>query len=202
MDEKALIEAAQGGDLDAFNRLVLAYQDQAYNVAYRIVNNSVIAEDATQNAFIKAHRALGGFRGGSFRAWIFRIVTNACYDELRRLKRHQGVPLEPHDSEGEEIENVYWLADPSESPEDSAMRTELRIAIARCLETLPTEYRSTMVLVDVQGLDYAEAAEALKRPIGTVKSRMARARMRMRDCLMSYQELISDVLRLGDEIAQ
>src|SRR3970282_77825 len=104
MDEDVLIEEAKRGDLDSFNRLVLAYQDQAYNVAYRIVNDSEVAADATQNAFISAYRALGGFRGGSFRAWILRIVTNACYDEIRRLKRHTGIPLEPLDSEGEEIE--------------------------------------------------------------------------------------------------
>ncbi|HJS29355.1 MAG TPA: sigma-70 family RNA polymerase sigma factor [Anaerolineales bacterium] len=202
MDEIELIEAAKGGDLDAFNRLVLAYQDQAYGVAYRIAYDPDVAADATQNAFISAYRALGGFRGGSFRAWILRIVTNACYDELRRLKRHRGIPLEPMDSEGEEIESAPWLADPSESPEETALRAELRIAIEGCIRNLPEEYRVALELVDVQGLDYAEAAEALKRPIGTIKSRMARARMRIRDCLKAYKELLPESLRLGEEIFQ
>ena len=85
------------------------------------------------------------------------------------------------------------------SPEDSALRSELRVAIARCIEKLPQEYRSAIVLVDVQGLDYAEAAETLQRPIGTIKSRMARARMQVRECLKAYQELLPDTLRLGEE---
>jgi RNA polymerase sigma-70 factor (ECF subfamily) len=202
MDERELIEQAQRGDLDSFNRLVLIYQDQAFNVAYRIVNDPELAADATQNAFISAYRALKGFRGGSFRSWVLRIVTNACYDELRRLKRQPAVPLEPLDREGEEVESASWLADPSESPEDNLVRSELRSVLTGCIQKLPPEYRSALVLVDVQGLDYAEAAQALGRPIGTIKSRIARARMQIRDCLKGYQELLPDSLRLRREISQ
>lgn len=92
MDEKALIQDALQGDLDAFNRLVLAYQDRVYNQAYRVLGESQAADDATQEAFISAYKNLRSFRGGSFRAWLLRIVTNACYDELRRRKRRPNHP--------------------------------------------------------------------------------------------------------------
>ena len=95
MDEQALIAGARGGDLDSFNRLVLAYQDMAFNLAYRMLGDDALAEDATQNAFISAYRSLHAYRGGSFRAWVLRMVTNTCYDELRRRHRHPETPLEP-----------------------------------------------------------------------------------------------------------
>ena len=94
MDEAALIDSARRGDLNAFNRLVLAYQDLVYNHAMRVMGENAAAEDATQEAFISAYRNLSGYRGGSFRAWLLRIVTNACYDELRRRKRRPSTPLE------------------------------------------------------------------------------------------------------------
>jgi RNA polymerase sigma-70 factor (ECF subfamily) len=94
MDEVELIQYAQKGDLDAFNRLVLAYQDMVYNQAYRVIGESDAAEDATQEAFISAYRKIHTYRGGSFKAWLLRIVTNACYDELRRRKRRPTTPLE------------------------------------------------------------------------------------------------------------
>ena len=95
MDEPALIHDAQHGDLEAFNRLVLAYQDALYNTALRILGDDSQAADATQEAFISAFRSLNSYRGGSFKAWLLRTVTNACYDELRRQKRRPTVPLEP-----------------------------------------------------------------------------------------------------------
>ena len=104
MDEASLIQAARQGDLDAFNRLVLAYQDRLYTQAYRLLGEAEAAEDATQEAFISAYRNIHTYRGGSFRGWLLRIVTNACYDELRRRKRRPTQPLEPLDEEDEEIE--------------------------------------------------------------------------------------------------
>jgi len=95
MDEAALIRQAQQGDLDAFNRLVLAYQDLAFNVAYRLMSDPAEAQDVTQDAFVSAYRKLDSFRGGSFKAWLLRIVTNAGYDALRKRKRQPVVPLEP-----------------------------------------------------------------------------------------------------------
>ena len=199
MDEVAFINAAKGGDLEAFNRLVLAYQDLAYSVAYRIMNDPEQAADATQTGFLSAYRNIKGFRGGSFRSWILRIVTNACYDELRRQKRRPTTPLEPLTQDGEEVESPNWLADPGELPEDAALRAELGRAIQHCIQKLSPDFRAVVVLVDVQGLDYAEASAVLGRPLGTIKSRLARARVRLQRCLQGFQELLPSAFRLERE---
>lgn len=199
MDEAGLIQDAMQGDLNAFNRLVLAYQDLAYTQAYRIMGEPSAAEDATQEAMISAYKNIKSFRGGSFKAWLLRIVTNSCYDELRRRKRRPTTPLEPLDSEDEEVESPYWLADPNEQPDEAAERIELGQAIQDCLNGLPDEFRVVVVLVDVQGMDYQEASGMMDIPLGTIKSRLARARMRLRECLQGFWELLPDVFRLGDE---
>jgi RNA polymerase sigma-70 factor, ECF subfamily len=199
MDEVALITAAQQGDITAFNNLVLTYQDLVYNQAYRMMGEPEYAADATQEAFISAYRNLRSYRGGSFRAWLLRIVTNACYDELRRRQRRPTTSLEPIDDVGEEIESPHWLADPGETPEDSLERAELGTAIQNCLDDLPLDFRSAVILVDIQGMDYSEAAQAVGKPVGTIKSRLARARSRLRDCLQGFGELLPAVFRQGEE---
>jgi RNA polymerase sigma-70 factor, ECF subfamily len=199
MDEGALISAAQAGDLNAFNSLVQTYQDMLFNQAYRVMGEPEYAADATQEAFISAYKKLRSYRGGSFRAWLLRIVTNACYDELRRRQRRPTTSLEPLDDGGDEIESPQWLTDPGETPEDSLERAELSTAIQRCLNDLPSDFRSVVVLVDVQGLDYAQAAQAIGKPVGTVKSRLARARTRLRDCLRGFGELMPVGFRQGVE---
>ena len=196
MDEARLINDAVRGDLDAFNRLVLVYQEQAYNLAYRMLNDGDAAADATQTAFISAYRNLKSYRGGSFRAWVMRMVTNACYDELRRRQRRPSVPLEPLDVDSdEEIESPPWLADDHLSPEEQLESQELEKAISHCIQNLPEEFRAVVVLVDVQGYDYAEVSEVLGKPLGTIKSRLARARLRLRDCLAGFKELIPAFFR-------
>jgi RNA polymerase sigma factor (sigma-70 family) len=199
MDEAALIQAAKEGDLNAFNHLVQVYQDLVFNQAYRVMGEPDYAADATQEAFISAYRKLRSYRGGSFRAWLLRIVTNACYDELRRRQRRPTTSLEPMDDGGEEIESPHWLADPGETPEDSLERSELGLAIQSCLDQLPLDFRSVVILVDVQGMDYSEAAQAVGKPVGTIKSRLARARTRLRDCLKGFGELLPAVFRQGEE---
>ncbi len=199
MDEPALIQAAQHGDLDAFNTLVLAYQDVVYNTALRILNDEDLAADAAQEAFLSAFRAMNSYRGGSFRAWLLRTVTNACYDELRRKKRRPTTPLEPETDEGEDMESPRWLADPSASPEQQLDQAELEHAIQHCLENLPTDFRAVVVLADIQGLDYSEVAVAVKSPIGTIRSRLARARSRLRECLQAFRELLPVAFRLEEE---
>ena len=199
MDETALIQSARQGDLDAFNRLVLAYQDMVFGQAYRMMGESEAAEDAAQDAFISAFRNLGGYRGGSFKAWLLRIVTNLCYDELRRRQRRPTTPLEPVDQDDEEVESPRWLSDPGETPEEQAERAELAQALQHCLDNLPVEFRSVVALVDIQGLDYTEAAQAIGKPLGTVKSRLARARLRMRECLQGAWELLPEAFRLVEE---
>jgi RNA polymerase sigma-70 factor (ECF subfamily) len=198
VDEIGLIQSAKKGDLDAFNRLVLEYQNLAYNVAYRMMNDPASAEDITQDAFISAYRKLNSFRGGSFKAWLLRIVTNASYDELRKHKRRPTTSLEPV-SDDDEIESPAWLADPGESPEEVAARGELANAIQECLEKLGTDFKTVVVLVDLQGFDYTEAAATINKPLGTVKSRLARARLRMQNCLQGFGELLPVQYRLKNE---
>lgn len=190
MEEQTLIQAAQRGDLEAFNRLVLSYQDMVYNQAYRMLSDAAAAADAAQEAFIAAFRNIRGFRGGVFKAWLLRIVTNICYDDLRRRQRRPTTSLEPLDDAGEEIESPAWLSDPRAAPEEALERRELERAIMRCLDRLPPEFRAVVLLVDVQGLDYDEAAHSLGRPVGTVKSRLARARARLQECLQTFWELL------------
>lgn len=198
MEETTLIRDAKRGDLDAFNRLVLEYQDMLYNTAYRVLGNPALAADATQEAFISAFKKLKSYRGGSFKAWLLRIVTNACYDELRRQKRRPKTPLEPLTDEGEEMETPRWIADPSASPEEQLETAELDRAIQNCIENLPPDFRTVIVLTEIQGLDYKEAASALKTPLGTIKSRLARARSRLRDCLAQIRELLPAAFRLEE----
>ncbi len=199
MDEADLISAAVRGDLNSFNRLVLAYQEMVFNQAYRLIGDPSAAEDATQEAFLSAYRNLKSYRGGSFRAWLLRIVTNASYDVLRWRKRRPTTPLEPVDAEEDEVESPAWLADPGETPEARTERTELNRAIQNCLEGLSPDFRAAVVLVDVQGLDYDEAALSIGAPVGTVKSRLARARERLRNCLQGFWELLPAEFRLLEE---
>ena len=199
MDEAALILDAQRGDLDAFNRIVLAYQDLLYNTALRILGDEALAADATQDSFISAFRNITAYRGGSFKGWLMRTVTNACYDELRRKKRRPSVPLEPTNNDDEEMESPRWLADPSMSPEQKFEADELEHAIQHCLDALPVDFRTVVVLADIQGLDYTEVASAVRVPLGTIKSRLARARLRLRECLQGFQELLPSAFRLEEE---
>ena len=200
MDELALVHAALEGDLDAFNRLVLAYQDMAFNLAYRMLSDDDTAEDVTQTAFISAYTHLKDYRGGSFKAWLMRMVTNACYDELRRRQRRPTVPLTPmDDDDNEEIESPAWLADPTASPEEQVSAGELDRAVQHCLENLPDDFRAVVVMVDVEGLDYQEVAQAIGKPLGTIKSRLARARLKLRDCLQGFWELLPAQFRLFGE---
>ena len=199
MDEPALILDAQRGDLDSFNRLVLAYQDSLFNTALRILGDDDLAADATQEAFISAFRSINSYRGGSFKAWLMRTVTNACYDELRRQKRRPTVPLEPTNDDDEEMETPRWLADSSMSPEQKFEAAELEHAIQHCLDALPTDFRTVVVLADVQGMDYSEVALAARVPLGTIKSRLARARLRLRECLQGFWELLPATFRLEKE---
>ena len=190
MDEQALIQSALRGDMDAFNRLVLAFQDMAYNTAYRIMGEGVAAEDATQEAFISMYQKLHTYRGGSFKAWILRIVTNACYDELRRRQRRPVTPLEPEDEDGELVESPKWMEDTSPTPDESMDQSELEGAIQHCLDGLDENFRTVVVLVDVSGEDYETVAGIIKKPMGTVKSRLARARQKLQDCLQGFWELL------------
>lgn len=197
MDESVLIQMAKKGDLDAFNQLVVMYQTQVYNLACRMMSDTMLADDVTQTTFINAYEHIGSFRGGSFRAWLLRIASNNCYDEMRRTKRKPTTDLHPIISEGEEeLEDPVWLTDDGELPEDFVAGKELEAAIQRCIDQLQTKFKAILIMVDVQGMDYKEAAGAAGSPVGTVRSRLARARERVQECLQGFAELLPEKYRL------
>jgi len=193
MNEEALIRQAKKGDVAAFNRLVLYYQEAVYNVAYWITGDPQSAEDIAQETFITAYQSLNRFRGGSFKAWILRIATNRCYDELRRHKRR---PQSSIEEMTEENDSAAFLRSPEDGPEQHRQRVELAVAIERCLDGLPEDQRVATVLCDVEGHDYQEIADIMRVSLGTVKSRLSRARARLRDCLQQSQELLHTNYRL------
>ncbi|MCX6028582.1 MAG: sigma-70 family RNA polymerase sigma factor [Chloroflexi bacterium] len=192
-DEQTLIAAARRGDLPAFNQIILHYQGLAYNVAYRILGDGDSASDATQDGFIKAFQRLNQYRGGSFKAWMLRIVTNTCYDTLRAHKRRPTTSLEKED---EDPEHDSKLQDPAERPDAYALRHELAVAIQAAIVKLPPDQRATLVLSDIEGLDYQEIAAATGAALGTVKSRLSRARAKLRDLLLAQGELLPARYRL------
>lgn len=188
-DEQALIRLARRGDLDAFNALVLRFQDSAYTLAFRIMGDPHSAADAAQEAFITAYRRLNTYRGGSFRAWVLRITTNQCYDEMRRRQRRPAVSVE-------DMGDEPALPDDADTPEEVVQQRELNRAIQECIGALNPDQRVVLVLCDVEGLDYQAIADQLGAQIGTVKSRLSRARASVRDCLQGVRELLPSAYRL------
>lgn len=193
MNETDAIRNAQKGNLAAFNQLVMAHQGTAYNVAFRLMGQTDSAADATQEAFIKAFKSIKQYRGGSFKSWLLRIVSNTCYDQLRYDKRRPVDPLEPEDADADYAPH---LIEPSERPEEIAMRHELNDMLQQAIQQLPLEQRLILVLSDVEGLNYQEIAETAELSLGTVKSRLSRARTRLRDILWQ-QELLPPQYRLN-----
>jgi RNA polymerase sigma factor (sigma-70 family) len=183
LNEADLVLAAQKGDLQAFNQIVLLYQDRIFNQALRLLRDEDSAEDITQNTFLTAYRCLPGVRIGSFRSWLFRVCTNACYDELRRRKRRPVSSLGYEDEADERLLPPYDWPDSNTLPEKESERHELERIIHQALNRLVPDQRAVVVLVDLQGFDYLEAAQVLGVPVGTVKSRLARARLRLHHLL-------------------
>src|SRR5512143_926953 len=136
LSEKTLIQAAQCGDLEAFNLLVVRYQNLLFGIALRLLNDEDVAADAVQEAMISAFRRFNTFRGDSLRSWLARVVVNACYDEMRKKHRQHSVPLELFNADGEEIETSYWLIDPESDPETQFESYELETAIQKSLDKL------------------------------------------------------------------
>ena len=181
--EALWIEKAAQGDLEAFNQLVLMYQDMSYNHAYALLGDPDLSEDAAQESFIKAFQNIGSLRGGSLRSWLLKIVTNSAYDLLRRSHRRPTQPLFPTDEDGEEMESPAWIADPNASVQETVEQKEDTQYVYKLLDELPPVYRSVITLIDIDELDYTEAARILNVPLGTVKSRLARARLQMKEKL-------------------
>ncbi|MFN8379328.1 MAG: sigma-70 family RNA polymerase sigma factor [Anaerolineae bacterium] len=181
-----MVAAARRGNLDAYNSLVLQFQDAVYSLAYRLMGDRDIAADAAQESVIVAWRRLDSYRGGSFRAWLLKITANHCYDEFRRRKRAPSVSLEAVTGEDD---SFLPIAANDETPEQAVQRVELQRAIQRCLMALPPDQRVVAVLSDVEGFEYQAIAEQVGAALGTVKSRLSRARAALRECLRDALEL-------------
>lgn len=183
--DESLIHEAQSGSLQSFNSLVERYQTQAYSLALRYVGDNYLAEDVTQEAFLSAWNSLGSFKGGSFRAWLFRIVLNECRDIHRKSARQPQMSLEKMLEEG----SLLGIAEPSAGPDTVAMSGSTLRAIERCMQRLPDDQRVAVTLSDVQGFSYDEISVVLGVPVGTVKSRINRGRVQLRKLLLESGEL-------------
>lgn len=181
LDPTPMINAARLGDDGAFNRLVDLYQSTTERVAFHILRTEEAAADAVQDAWIKVHQAIARFEDGNFKAWLLRIVTNTCYDHLRRQRRRPAVSLDEL-VESSHMEFADHVA--HTNPERAALQREQGEVLMAAINELSTWHREVVVLVDVQGYDYGEAAALLNVPLGTVKSRLSRARAILRDRLI------------------
>lgn len=183
-DEEAVVARARAGDRTAFAQLMEHYQSACYGLAWRLIGDAEQAADATQDAFIHAYGAIARFRGGIFRSWLLRITANASYDILRRAQRRPTTALpEPEEGQAE-------LPDAdAPNPVAEATRSELYRQLDRALRLLPEDQRTAVVLCDVYGMDYNEVAEATGSALGTVKSRLHRGRLRLRELMAEHREL-------------
>ena len=177
-EEYALVQRIQSGDSDAFAVLMDLYQKQVYHLALRTVGNPEDAADMTQEAFLRAYRAIGSFRGDSkLSVWLYRLTQNVCIDFLRSRGRRPAVSLTV-ENEADEVQELD-VADDRFDPEEQYQRKALRDAVRRGLDSLPEEYRAILVLREINGLSYAEIGEQLQLEEGTVKSRLFRARKKL-----------------------
>lgn len=185
--DRALVERAVAGDLEAFNDLVALYQDYLFALVVRVVNDRESAADAVQEAFFSCYRNLARFRGDSFRSWLTRIALNAATDVLRYRKRRPADPFP-------EWEDDSWQPPAGEdaSPEREALRRNTQRVLAQALEQITPDQRTAIVLYDVEGFDYQEIADMTKVSLGTVKSRIHRGRLALRELLGGDMELLRE----------
>ena len=178
ISEKEIIEKVLGGDVNAFEELVLRYEKTVYNLALRMVSDRDDAFDMTQEAFIKAYNSLPSFRGDSkFSVWLYRITTNICLDVLRSKNRRPQVSLTAHDDVDEDVQ--LDIPDPAADPEGQLIKKLGMQSISEGLKLLPDKQRQILVMRELGGMSYAEIGAALSLEEGTVKSRIFRARKRL-----------------------
>jgi RNA polymerase sigma-70 factor, ECF subfamily len=185
--DQRLVERALAGDLDAFNDLVGHYQDLLFGLTYRVVRDRDAAADAVQEAFFSAFRNLDRFHGSTFRAWLSRIAINAATDILRLRKRR---PADPYP----EWEDDAWQppTGPADDPEQQATHRARARSILTAMESITEDQRRAILLFDVEGFDYQEIADITRVSLGTVKSRIHRGRLALRDLLADQMELLRD----------
>ena len=183
-----LVSLARRGDRSSFDMLVERHYTLAYNTAYRMLDDVDSASDATQAAFVRAYKSLGSFRGRSaFSTWLYRIVCNVCLDLLRN-RRNDVVSLDVA-VESPDGTSLHTIPDVSAKPDLSAERSERQRCVHAALRRLSAEYRGVVVLFDLLGFSYDEIADILQIPLGTVKSRLNRARLALKDTLAEDMEL-------------
>lgn len=195
-DEKILIKRSQNGDREAFGELVSIYEQQVYSIAFRFMGNHEDASELAQEAFVRAFRGIGRFRGeASFKTWIYHIVANVCRDELRKLKRQPTVSLN-NPIVTDEGEITREQADWTMVPERIYESKELQETVQELLNQMTPEYRQVLILRELQGFTYEEIASTLECSLGTVKSRINRARKALRDLILANKELFEGFSRL------
>jgi len=183
LDERTIIQKIIAGDKNAFEDLVIANQKNVYNLALKMTRNEEDALDVSQEAFIKAYRNLGNFRGDSkFSVWLYRLTYNICIDFLRKKQKENVISLDYEDDSGD-ISPIE-IPDVRDLPEDGIIRREVRKSIAESLSELPQKHREILIMRETNGLSYEEIAETLLISVGTVKSRIARARIKLAEILV------------------
>ena len=202
-DEEQLIARSQRGEVDAFNLLVLQYQQIMYNAVYRLLGDYETAADVTQDAFFAAFRAIQTYRGGSsFRAWLLRIGSNMACDHWRRVQRRPAESLEALTEDEEphapNVLSALASSGPEGNPEEMLLSQELQELIQQGLQQLPLDQRTAVVLCDIEGLSYEDVAQATQTTLGTVRSRISRGRVRLRNYLQAHQELLPRNYRLSN----
>lgn len=186
--EKEWIRRAKQGDLAAFEELVLQHEKIVYNLAFRMFNHSEDARDISQEVFLKAYKNIGNFdERSAFSTWLYRITHNTCIDEMRRRKGKQSYSLE-EELENEEGAVQRQVADTGDTPEEQLLKKEQKTEIIEALEQLSEEHKAAIILRDVKGLSYEEIAELLELSIGTVKSRISRARNQCKQEILKIRE--------------
>jgi RNA polymerase sigma-70 factor, ECF subfamily len=183
-DEAAVIARAADGDRTAFAQLMEHYQSACYGLAWRLLGDPDQAADATQDAFIHAYKAMGSYRGGIFRSWLLRITANASYDILRRQQRRPTTVLPDPEEGAPELPDRAAV-----NPDVEATKAEMYRHLEQALARLPEDQRTAIVLCDVYGMDYNEVAAMTQSALGTVKSRIHRGRLRLRELLAEHREL-------------
>ena len=194
-DEHQLITASQQGDVYSFNLLVERYQGRIYALCMRMLSDAESAADVTQDTFLSAYRNIGRYRGGSFAAWLTRIATNACYDQLRLRQRKPSTSMDALLDDEEHTPRQF--EDQSETPTDRILRDELAREIEGALQQLDPDQRLAVILSDIQGMNYDEISTATGWPLGTVKSRLSRGRSHLR-IILQAGELLPARYRLPD----
>ncbi|MCL6478596.1 MAG: sigma-70 family RNA polymerase sigma factor [Peptococcaceae bacterium] len=193
-DDDRLVKRSREGDLDAFEELVKRYESKVYSIAYRFMGNHADASDLAQEAFIRVYQALPTFRGeSSFATWMYRITANACRDEIRKQQRHKNLYLEEVISQ---TGGRSSLAAAGLSPEESLERCEIHDLVQRQLNGLSGDHRLILVMREIEGMSYEEIAASLDCTLGTVKSRLNRARQALKQKVLEQRELFDIEFRL------